>query len=77
LALSAQDFATGAAYKFSDDTLSVNMTPLPQVATVPKTVPVALQVQPPPQENVAPHPAIKEPSNPQQRPIQTDNWEKQ
>jgi hypothetical protein len=74
------DFATGAAYKFSDDTLTVNMTPLPQVASAPKpapapappTAPVPVASQPNPEPR--PVPAI---SNPQQRSIQTDEWEKQ
>jgi len=74
------DFATGAAYKFSDDTLTVNMTPLPQVASAPKPVPT-------PSAPAAPGPVASQPNpeprpasavvNPQQRSIQTGDWEKQ
>jgi hypothetical protein len=70
------DFATGAAYKFSDDTLSVNMTPLTQVGAVPHT---SLAVESDaPQVTTAPHPAIiKEPPSPIPQPVQNDNWERQ
>ena len=54
------DFATGAAYKFSDDTLSMNMTPLAQVGAVPHASLVVESDAP--QVSTAPHPAIiKEP----------------
>ena len=54
------DFATGAAYKFSDDTLSVNMTPLTQVGAVPHA---SLAVESDtPQVTTAPHPATREAS---------------
>ena len=69
------DFATGAAYKFSDDTLSVNMTPLTQVGAVPHA---SLAVESDaPQATTAPHPATREPSNTNLQPVQNDNWEKQ
>jgi len=74
------DFATGAAYKFSDDTLTVNMTPLPQVASAPKPVPApGVPTAPAPaasQPNPEPGPAPAS-ANPQQRSLQTDDWEKQ
>jgi hypothetical protein len=69
------DFATGAAYKFSDDTLSVNMAPLAQVGAVPHASPAVESDAP--QANSAPHLAIKEPSNPNLQPVQNDDWEKQ
>jgi len=75
------DFATGAAYKFSDDTLTVNMTPLPQVASAvkPASAPVAPAAQPAapeasPTPEPPPHPSI---STPQQHSIETDPWDKQ
>jgi hypothetical protein len=69
------DFATGAAYKFSNDTLSVNMTPLTQVGAVPHaSLAVASDA---PHANTAPIlPAVKEPSNPNLQLVQSDNWEK-
>ena len=78
------DFATGAAYKFSDDTLSVNMTALPQVAAAPQPIqPTTVPVAPPPSAlpqpaaKDVPRPAAKELSSPQQRALQTDDWQKQ
>lgn len=79
------DFATGAAYKFSDDTLSMNMTPLPQVAAAPQpAVQPAPQPAPVPVPVVAPQPPKqtlnKSPgSQPSLQPPHpdSDNWEKQ
>lgn len=79
------DFATGAAYKFSDDTLSVNMTPLPLLAAVPQpavqpapqTVPVpAPVVAPQPSKQIQNKPAENQPSL-QPPHADSDNWEKQ
>lgn len=78
------DFATGAAYKFSDDTLSVNLTPV-QVAAVPQTTlqpapqPAPLpapSVAPQPTKQVSTRPAGQQPSL-QPPPTASDNWEKQ
>jgi hypothetical protein len=70
------DFATGAAYKFSNDTLSVDMTPLEQVGAVPHAS-LAVESDAPQVNTTPPHPAIKEPSNPNLQPVQNDNWERQ
>jgi|SRR5690242_3451461 PEGA domain-containing protein len=78
------DFATGAAYKFSDDTLSVNLTPI-QVAAVPQP---QAALQPAPQAAIQPAPAVatqpaKQVSTapasqqPSLQPPASDNWEKQ
>jgi hypothetical protein len=80
------DFATGAAYKFSDDTLSVNLTPVqvaaapqaapqsaPQPAPIPAPAPAAA---PQPTKQVSTKPAGQQPSlQPPTTP--SDNWEKQ
>ena len=79
------DFATGAAYKFSDDTLSVNLTPVQLLlhrkplrigsSTIPDTRPApaaALQ----PTKQVSTKPAGQQPSL-QPPATASDNWEKQ
>lgn len=80
------DFATGAAYKFSDDTLSVNLTPVqvaaapqaapqsaPQPAPIPAQAPAAAQQ---PTKQVSTKPAGQQPSL-QPPATASDNWEKQ
>jgi PEGA domain-containing protein len=85
------DFATGAAYKFSDDTLSVNMTPVqvaaaPQPATQSAPQPAPIQpapipalapaAAPQPTKQVSTKPVGQQPSL-QPIPAASDNWEKQ